>query len=328
MGGFLFTRMPSAPQHEPPTTYQQQIALLRDRGLTVSDDELATHCLAHHNYFRLIRYRRPFLGADDRFKDGARFEDLWALYRFDVLLRHLLLEALKRVELSVRARWSYVLSHSNGPMAHEDTTIHSAAYHDAHLASLDEELKRSEDLGKWKNGPGRPPIWIACESMSFGLLSRFYSCIFPFKLKKEIAAPFSLFPDTLKSLLEHSSYVRNLCAHHLVVWDRKLTVKLTIPIAQPANSVPSFNRATPDRIYNTIVLLGHMMDVIEPGNDWMQRVESLVAAQPVWVASNMGFHRDWQRYPVWERRHPPPPKAPIAETKTPPKEGASIAESV
>jgi abortive infection bacteriophage resistance protein len=38
---------------KPPKTYPQQLEILKSRGLVVSDEPHALHCLEHHNYYRL-----------------------------------------------------------------------------------------------------------------------------------------------------------------------------------------------------------------------------------------------------------------------------------
>ncbi|MCC6882555.1 MAG: Abi family protein, partial [Verrucomicrobiales bacterium] len=65
-------------------TYQEQLDLLKARGLVVSDEPTALHCLEHHNYYRLSPYRFPFTqpGNRDAFQPGTTFEQIWALYTF------------------------------------------------------------------------------------------------------------------------------------------------------------------------------------------------------------------------------------------------------
>ena len=90
-------------------TYQEQLDLLKARGLVVADEPSALHCLEHHNYYRLSPYRFPFTPPRNRdvFRPGTTFEQLWALYTFDRQLRHLVIEACKSVEISLRSRWAY-----------------------------------------------------------------------------------------------------------------------------------------------------------------------------------------------------------------------------
>jgi abortive infection bacteriophage resistance protein len=94
--------------NKPPTTFAEQLEILKKRGLIVANDPIALHYLEHHNYYRLSAYRYPItvMGNPDEFLPGTTFDDLWNLYHFDRALRRLVAEAVKRVEISMRSRWA------------------------------------------------------------------------------------------------------------------------------------------------------------------------------------------------------------------------------
>ena len=103
---------------KPAITYQQQLDLLKSRGLSVPDEPFALHILEHHNYYRLSAYRFSFTvpGNSDQFRPGITFTRLWDLYHFDRSLRQLVMEACKRVEISARSRWAYEVGHRLAPL--------------------------------------------------------------------------------------------------------------------------------------------------------------------------------------------------------------------
>lgn len=294
--------------NKPPKTYSEQLTILKGRGLAVPDEARALHCLAHHNYYRLSAYRFPFTipGNPDQFLSGTTFDDLWGLYHFDRTLRQIVSEAVKRVEISVRARWAYVLGHTHGPQAYEHVPVfrHPQRHADA-LACLDEELDRSDEVfvGHYRQRyqMRRPPIWAACEVMSFGLLSRFYENIKRDRDRKQIANTYSLSADNLKSILEHSVYVRNLCAHHARLWNRKFTITVQLPQSSPASVLPNLHRAEDRRLYNTLVLLTHMVGVIEPTAHWPKRLTQHITTLKPDLLPHMGFPADWQQRPLWQQ---------------------------
>ena len=294
--------------NKPATTYAQQLAILKSRGLIVTDEPQALHCLEHHNYYRLSAYRFPLTvqGNPDQFLPGTKFDDLWNLYHFDRTLRQFVAEAVKRVEISVRSRWAYVLAHIHGPQAYEHVTVfyHPQRHTDA-LARLDEELARSHEdfIPHYKNKYKmvRPPIWAACEVMSFGLLSRFYENIKRNGERKQISTTYGFSPKTLESLLQHCAYIRNLCAHHSRLWNRRFTITVQLPQSSPPAVIPNLNRPQDRLIYNTLVLLVHMLTVIEPASTWSQRlVTQLKALDPKFLVL-MGFPSDWQQRPMWQK---------------------------
>lgn len=89
---------------KPPFTYEQQLDQLIQRGMQCTDRNKALHYLAHLNYYRLAAYWRPFEkgNADHRFQPDTSFDDALNLYVFDRELRLLVMDAIERVEVSVR----------------------------------------------------------------------------------------------------------------------------------------------------------------------------------------------------------------------------------
>ena len=94
------------PFEKPPLAVEEQLQLLKDRGLTIRDDERTAVLLEVVSLFRLSPYMRHFQHAgnpDHRFLEGARLADIVTLYLFDRELRNLVMDALERVEVAVRA---------------------------------------------------------------------------------------------------------------------------------------------------------------------------------------------------------------------------------
>lgn len=296
-------------------TYTQQLEVLKGRGLEVEDEAKALHILEHHNYYRISAYRFPFEAAKDQFKADSTFNQLWELYCFDRVLRQLITEACKKVEISVRARWAHVLSERHGPQAYEELDVFcdlsanekkrqkAAKFHLENLLSLDRELSRSKEVFvthyRYEKKVLRPPIWVVSESMTFGLLSRFYDGIARDSDKKAIAKTYNLSVDGLRSILQRTVYVRNLCAHHSRLWNRKLTVNMSLPNSQPRDIISSLNPAEPKHLYNSIILLGHMTSIIEPDWNWKPRIRQHLEELNPNLHADMGFPTDWRLRKFW-----------------------------
>ncbi|MCK4564183.1 MAG: Abi family protein [Verrucomicrobia bacterium] len=296
------------PFNKPPKSYAEQVEILKGRGLLIPDEAFAEHCLRHHNYYRLSAYRFAFTtpGNPDQFIAGTSFDNLWGLYCFDRRLRLLVMEGVKRLEISVRTNVAYTLAHTYGVFSYEDPAFFYNRYrHTKGLATLDEELRRSKEIFVKhyhdEYNLQRPPIWAACEVMSFGLLSRFYENIKAARVRKTLAAEYGLAPHTMKSLLLHAVYVRNLCAHHSRLWNRRFTITLALPHHQPTALVTSLNPSEDRRIYNTLAMLAHIVNIVEPENHWSHRLRALLHAQTYPVTQHMGFPADWEMRPLWQK---------------------------
>jgi len=90
----------------------EQLNCLKDRGLIIQDEVQALAFLSHVSFFRLTPYMRPFQvkGSEHQFKEYVRFEQLIQLYSFDRHLRLLAIDAIERIEVSIRAHLSNELS--------------------------------------------------------------------------------------------------------------------------------------------------------------------------------------------------------------------------
>ena len=290
---------------KPFKSYEEQLQVLNERGLLIENKAEALHTLEHHNYYRISAYRFPFQDAPDHFKKGTTFAQLWELYCFDRALRQLTNEACKALEISVRARWAHVLGGKYGAHAYENPSVfRSGSFYQNNLSRLDEELNRSQEAFishyRTQHNLQRPPIWAACEVMSFGLLSRFYDCILRMRDKKEIASTYQLSVSGFRSLLQQSVYLRNLSAHHSRLWNRRLTVNLSLPTKQPAGIISSLNLTDVKRIYNSLILLGHIHSLIAPKSDWKQRLQSHLETLNGPSHSDMGFPNDWRERDFWK----------------------------
>ncbi|EKJ8516566.1 Abi family protein [Pseudomonas aeruginosa] len=104
------------PFDKPALTVEEQLDLLKHRGLTVANDERATRFLEVVTLFRLSPYMRPFQepGADHRFKEGSSLREIVEIYRFDAKLRHQVMAAIEKVEVAMRACLSNHMSPNYG----------------------------------------------------------------------------------------------------------------------------------------------------------------------------------------------------------------------
>lgn len=74
--------MPTTDQTKPFKSYDEQIALLRERGLIITDDVYARDVLKRMNYYRFSAYSLT-LRENDRFFPEVTLQDMVALYDFD-----------------------------------------------------------------------------------------------------------------------------------------------------------------------------------------------------------------------------------------------------
>lgn len=209
-----------------PTTYIEQVELLRGRGLIISDYEDAIKILKQVNYYRLSAYMLS-LKKNDQFVAGTTINNIYNLYEFDRKLRNLLMGALEIIEIAFRTHISYVLAHNYGALGYINAgNFYNPMYHQKFIEQLNRDLSRVDELfvGHHNNKyGGQFPIWVAVEVMSFSTLSKLYSNL-KNDDKRYIAKEYYGLPHVyISSWLRVLTVVRNICAHYGRLYGRKFS---------------------------------------------------------------------------------------------------------
>ena len=293
---------------KPALSIDDQLALLRRRGMIVDDEAQARHYLTHISYYRLRAYWLPFEApapdGDHAFRPGTTFANVLDLYVFDRQLRLLVLDAVERVEVALRAQWAHHVAMTCGPHGHLDPTRHhSADKHAAAIEDLRKEVARSSDtfINHYRrkyDDPALPPVWMAAEVISLGQLSKWIDNLKFRADRQAIAKPFGLDEKALVSVAHHLSHVRNIAAHHGRLWNRRFVVTMAVP-KFPARLPVAMRGAGERLLHNTLVMLDHLLTVVAPGHGWRARVVALIEGCPVADPTAMGFPEDWRRRPAW-----------------------------
>lgn len=285
---------------KPALTFDQQLDLLRQRGLTVRDPARALRWLQSVSYYRLSAYCLPFKDGE-RFRLETDFNDIAGLYIFDRKLRLLILDAIERVEVSIRTSVTYEIGHAYGPFGHTDAANFMSGFdHPRFMSELLDEEKRAREtfaahFRQHYDEEPHLPVWMATELLSFGTISRLYQSLDP-KLRQCIATPYAVDAQFLVSWLHTLTYVRNVCAHHKRLWNRQLAIKPRFPsrsLAWPHQVLDN------GRLYAVLVVLRHMMKVNSPNSKGVERLHALLAAHPAVSQSAMGFPNGWQKLITW-----------------------------
>ena len=88
---------------KPALTFKEQVKLLQDRGLQITNIDSVEGILSNISYYRLSAYMLPFKKRNtqgcvvDEFIEGATWENVYNLYKFDRKLRLLVFDAIERL---------------------------------------------------------------------------------------------------------------------------------------------------------------------------------------------------------------------------------------
>ena len=319
-----------------PLSIKQQVAKLKSRGLIIDDESLAEGYLSNISYYRLRAYTFPFQNnvdkeADHKFiRKSIRFKDIIDLYCFDRRLRCLIFNALDNIEVAVRTKIIQIYSEStddshwyedealfNNDICYlrkrnEETglieTIKEYKYNILEEEILREVDRSNEDfIEHYKSTyftPKTPPAWMALEVISFGTLSRLYELLLKDDNKKDVAKQFGLKKiDIMENWLHVLSILRNCCAHHSRIWNRRFTVRILLPY----NTVsPFIDRVTiptvkQNKLFAYLCCVKYILDIISPDNDFQKKLLALIDdGGNLLSLKEMGFPDNWKFLSVWK----------------------------
>ena len=270
---------------KPFMTVDEQIDRLEKRGLYIADRKGTCDKLLQNNYYTVVNgYKLPFLirqseraveqeaaDVEERYIEGASFDELFALYTFDCNLRALLLKYILKIEHQLKS----VISHSFA-QNHKDERypeyLRSANFdvdldkaekgkkekqYESFRKHIKEEFDRqtansNEMLIHYRDKYGNIPPWILVSIFSFGILRSFYYCLSN-KEQNDISRFFGLRPEELNSYLTALNIYRNACAHDERVYNLKLKSKVIR--RNDKGTKHEYNR-----VYVVILILKDMLD--------------------------------------------------------------------
>ena len=174
-----------------PTTFEEQMQLMKSRGLIIENEDNCLEYLRYINYYRLSAYLLPFKKSDDTFFPDTTFERICRIYEFDRRLRLLLLSTIEEIELLLRTQLAYHSAHTYGTLGYLKEEYYNSDHdHERFLQSIETAIKnnKSTPVVKHHNAEygGKFPIWVIVDFFSIGNLSYFYSDLLT-KDKKQIA---------------------------------------------------------------------------------------------------------------------------------------------
>lgn len=295
---------------KPATDLAAQIVLLRSRGLGIPDENRATHYLRHIGYYRLSGYALIFQvnhngDGRHRFHEGVVFDDVLDLYIFDRKLRLLVMDAIERIEVALRAILSHEMSLRHGPHWFMDAAHFGGTYdHNGFLDHVKREIGHDPSKAHARQtfiqhyyanygDPELPPSWMVFEVLSFGSVSQVFKNLTR-ENQKHIAKLFGLDSRVLASWLHAVSYLRNLAAHHQRLWNRGFTIKPLVAKQFAAEF------QVPNRFYAQAVIIHVLLKVIAPESQWQHRLVQLLAEHPKVNPDKMGFPHEWIARETWQ----------------------------
>ena len=242
-------------------TFNQQLTILRNRGVVVPTNGKPKRFLEQENYYNVINgYKDLFLVKDSNnlpvepelYQEGTHFNELKALFLFDRELRILLLKYLLIFENSIKTTVAYEFS-KKYPRKNAYLDIANFVDNDPKKVlqqisiltkTIHDKVDRTGAIKHYIEEHGEVPLWVLVNFLTMGNIANFYNIltdstkniIVKFYTDKYRTQnkdnTFRLSSADLSACLKVANLVRNICAHD----ERLYNVNLrNVRISQIAN---------------------------------------------------------------------------------------------
>lgn len=175
-------------------SYRQQLNILRSRGMVIgkgSQGSRVMRILERENYYNVINgYKELFLAskatatADEAYKTGTTFDEVYALYNFDRELRNIYLKYLLKLENTFKT----VIAHEFSAKYGHDNYLKIENFDNSTERNISSSIKLIGDIQQeiarqmskhhqvvthYITEHGYIPLWVLVNVLTFGKIENF-----------------------------------------------------------------------------------------------------------------------------------------------------------
>ena len=292
-------------------TFEEQLGILKQRKLIISNDSFVLSKLKHINYYRLSAYFLPFQYPknsenENIFLPNTSFENILSSYYFDAELRKIIFEAVESIEIYFRTQIAYFHSlkyDAFGYLKLENFRENKADKFQELQDDILKERTRSKEFFikhfKKKYNSVDLPIWSVVEIISFGSLSKFFMILKEEEQNQVIQNIHGINKVVFYKWFHALSGVRNICAHHSRLWNRTLGVSFEVP-----RGLDSFEniKESRNKVFFALSVIEYLLTCIgEDEVDFKTKIKNLIKKYPKVKLESMGFIENWEQNPIWSQ---------------------------
>ena len=246
-------------------TIDEQIEILRSRGLIIEDEAEAKDFLLRNNYYRVSGYSLT-LRKNDVFAKSATFQNIEDIYNFDHEFRHIILHHIETIEVQIKSIYAYEFTKVYGPLGYLDA------------ANFSNQAKH-KDL-----------LTISDISFLYSISER--------PLKETIAHRFGLTmnrgPEILGQYMHSMTIIRNLCAHGSRIYNRLFEQKPSLNKKEQALLIRREDGTMDNAHFFGFFLIMRRLLPAENFAEMKEAVIALTEKYPFVRMDYYGFRDDWK----------------------------------
>ena len=203
-------------------TLDEQIEIMKSKGLVISDVDKAKGILFRENYFFLNGYRQLVMyPGEKKFIKGSTFDELYGIFIFDRRIRNIFFKYILIIENNIKSIISYCLSKKYDPNR-------SKQVHDV-ISKMKRQIRingaQHKATAHYVSNYGYIPLWVLVKVLSFGIVAELYG-ILKDEDKETISNIYNIDSNTLLIYLSLLANFRNICAHEDIFYEHRTGRKI------------------------------------------------------------------------------------------------------
>ncbi len=283
-------------------TIDEQIEILRSRGLTITDETKAKDFLLHNNYYRISGYSLT-LRKNDIFFKSATFQNIVDIYNFDHELRHIILQYIEIIEVQMKSIYAYQFTKIHGATGYLDNSFFTNAIKHKEITDKADQQKKQRlpheaYLKHFVNDLHQDiPLWAYVDLLTISDISFLYS-ISEQSIRDSVAQVFGLTMKKgaviLGSYMHSMTIIRNLCAHGSRLYNRLFEQKPSLNKGEKALLIKNSNGEIDNAHFYGFILIMRRLLSADKFNEMKQSIIALTKKYPFVRMDYYGFRNDWQ----------------------------------
>jgi abortive infection bacteriophage resistance protein len=301
--------MPRLKYRKPSYNIDEKILLLKERWLIFYDEILESHDLKHTWYYRFSWYFKFFQEQDNVFIEWTTFKQTLNLYVFDRKLRLLTLDAIEKIEVSLRwvidnyiskEQWKFWFLDTNCFYLKDtkNLEVYSKLIWKIKWKKFDKDSVIVRSFFR-KYDEDYLPSWMLFEHLTIWEIANIYKV-----LKKNIQENISL-EYNINFLDFHTwivlmNKVRNISAHHSRLWNKLYNIRLKTDDVMFWDKFQkklwhNWQNEVISNYYNTALVINCLLKKINPNLNWLSDLEALFNEYDYIPKDKMWFWENWQQ---------------------------------
>ena len=236
-------------------TTNELIETLNEKGLIIKNEKRARHLLEKYSYYSIINTYKWIFKCENKYKDNASFEEIFAMYTFDKNLKIIMLKFILDIEAIIKTNIANVFAEKYGLYNYLNinnfdlkSDYKNNSFIEILILEINNEIKKAigkhDAITHYVNKYGFVPPWVLTKILSLGTISKFYG-LMKQQDRQEISKKFHISDRLLKNILGNLTSIRNIAAHD----DRLYTYRSTFYIRLDAK------KKSPSKVLHTNIYI-------------------------------------------------------------------------